>query len=135
MYEFHGWFRLGESTYDDDVPRLQQVVSEVEAILAGLSWTSARFHLGNLNGEYFLTMTGLPNRRRDEAAQVDALLALIAEKLPGSYGLLYEQDDEMPVPPGPNAFRVRVLARGRISLRLDPFLSPTIPTTEDELEC
>jgi hypothetical protein len=58
-------------------------------------------------------------------------LALIAEKLPGSYGLLYEQDDEMPVPPGPNAFRGRVLARGRIELRLDPFLSPSIPTTED----
>ncbi len=103
MYEFHGWFRLGESTYEDDVPRLEQVVSEVEAILAGHQWTSARFHLGNLNGEYFLTMTGLPKRRRDEAAQVDALL--------------------------------RVLARGRISLRLDPFLSPAIPTTEDELEC
>ncbi|HEY4867755.1 MAG TPA: Imm7 family immunity protein, partial [Candidatus Dormibacteraeota bacterium] len=45
--------------------------------------------------------------------------------------LLYERDDEMPVPPGPNAFRVRVLARGRIELRLDPFLSPNIPTIED----
>jgi hypothetical protein len=132
MYEFHGWFGLAESTYEGDDNRLEQVVGEIQTILAGLPpWSSAYFHLANLNGEYFLTMTGLPNRRRDEAAQVDSLLAMIAEKLPGSYGLLYERDDEMPVPPGPNAFRVRVLARGRIELRLDPFLSPNIPTIED----
>ena len=39
--------------------------------------------------------------------------------------------NEMPDPPGPNAFRVRVLARGRIVERSDPFLSPCNPVIED----
>ncbi|WP_084506113.1 Imm7 family immunity protein [Amycolatopsis sp. ATCC 39116] len=37
-------------------------------------------------------------------------LRFVSRRLPGSYGLLYERDDEIRIPPGPNAFRVTVLA-------------------------
>ncbi|MEU3185135.1 Imm7 family immunity protein [Streptomyces sp. NPDC006923] len=37
----------------------------------------------------------------------------------------------MDVPPGQGAFRVRVMARGEIHIRLDPFLSPVRPVIED----
>jgi hypothetical protein len=33
-------------------------------------------------------------------------------------------------PPGPNAFRVRVVARGTVTEQPDPFLSPCIPAIE-----
>ncbi|HXT38297.1 MAG TPA: Imm7 family immunity protein [Chloroflexota bacterium] len=58
-------------------------------------------------------------------------LYFLYERLPGSWGLLYERDDETTAPPGPNAFRVRLLARGQIKEGTDPFLSPCRPTIED----
>lgn len=74
---------------------------------------------------------GFANRRREEAIWIDDLLDLVGQRPPGSWGLLYERDDEMSVPPGPNTFRVTVFAHGRTAKRLDPFLSPCIPIKED----
>ncbi|WP_372491293.1 Imm7 family immunity protein [Amycolatopsis tucumanensis] len=44
-------------------------------------------------------------------------LRFVSRRLPGSYGLLYERDDEMRIPPGPNAFPVTPLARGNVCSR------------------
>ncbi|MGH3852033.1 MAG: Imm7 family immunity protein [Pseudonocardiaceae bacterium] len=55
----------------------------------------------------------------------------LSAQLPGSWGILYERSDDMPNPPDPTEFRVRVLARGQVSERKDPFLSPCRPTIED----
>lgn len=46
-------------------------------------------------------------------------------------GILNERSSDMDVPPGQGAFRVRVMARGEVSVRLDPFLSPVRPIIED----
>jgi len=110
MHEFHAWIGLSESTEESDLGGLQDAVVELQ---------------------YFVTAEGMVNRRREEGERLDLFLAIIARKLPGSWGLIYERDDEMPDPPGPNAFRVRVLARGRIVERPDPFLSPCNPVIED----
>jgi hypothetical protein len=63
---------------------------------------------------------------RDSCAFLDELLALIARVLPASYGLVYERSDETG-----NAFRVRTMARGRLTERTDPLLSPANPVIED----
>jgi hypothetical protein len=56
----------------------------------------------------------------------------LAERLGGaSWGLLYERSADMEEPPGQGGFRVRVMARGEIQVRLDPFLSPVRPVIED----
>jgi hypothetical protein len=78
-----------------------------------------------------LTVTANVNRRRAEAEYIEELLQFISEQLPGSWGLLHERDDETTGVPGPNAFRVRVLARGRVTEQTDPFLSPCRPMIED----
>lgn len=131
MHEFHAWIGLSESTEESDLGGLRQVVDELQELVTDSNWHDAVFELRNLNGQYFLRVDGLVNRRREEGERLDLFLSIIARKLPGSWGLIYERDDEMPDPPGPNAFRVRVLARGQIVERLDPFLSPCNPIIED----
>jgi hypothetical protein len=131
MHEFHAWVGLSESTEESDLGGLQEVVEELKELVADSIWHDAVFELRNLNGQYFLTADGLVNRRREEGERLDLFLVIIARKLPGSWGLIYERDDEMPKPPGPNAFRVRVMARGKITEHQDPFLSPCNPVIED----
>ncbi|MEU6642706.1 Imm7 family immunity protein [Saccharomonospora sp. NPDC046836] len=132
MYEFHGWFGLDLSTEEADFAMNAREVERVRELIDRTTWTpSVSIDLRYPNGQAFLTMTGFLNRKRDSSDPVDSLLELIASSLPGSWGLLYERDDEMPVSPGSNAFKVRVLARGRIENRLDPFLPPCNPVIED----
>ena len=106
-------------------------VAELQELAAGSKRHDAVFEVRNLNGQYFATADGMVNRRREEGERLDLFLTIIARKLPGSWGLIYERDDEMPDPPGSNGIRVRVLARGRIAERPDPFLSPCNPVIED----
>ncbi|WP_434444219.1 Imm7 family immunity protein [Lentzea sp. E54] len=129
MYQFHGWFTLSESTEEDDVGGLDAAVEELRARLAEELPSSVVASLDVVNGWYLLTMTGNPNRKRD--TWVEDTIDFVRTRLPGSWGLLYERDDETTLPPGPNAFRVTVLARGELSVRSDPFLSPCIPVIED----
>ena len=131
MHEFHAWIGLAESTEESDLGKLHEVVSELQEIVDDSNWHDASFKLQNLNGQFFLTAHGLVNRHREEGERLDLFLAIIARRLPGSWGLIYERDDEMPVPPGPNSFRVRIMARGSVAERLDPFLSPCNPVIED----
>ena len=131
MYEFHAWIGLSESPEESDLGGLQNVIDELRELVADSSWHDAAFVLRNLNGQYFLMADGLVNRHREEGERLDLFLAIITRKLPGSWGLVYERDDQMPDPPGPNAFRVRVLARGQIVERQDLFLSPCNPVIED----
>ena len=131
MHEFHAWIGLSESTAESDEGQLEEKVAELQDLVADSGWHDAVFEVKNLNGKYFLSANGFVNRRREEGDRLDLFLAIVARRLPGSYGLIYDRDDEMPDPPGPNAFRVRVLARGKITEHQDPFLSPCNPVIED----
>jgi hypothetical protein len=131
MHEFHAWIGLSESTTESDEGQLAEKVTELQDLVADSHWHDAVFEVKNLNGQFFLSATGFVNRRREEGDRLDLFLAVVARRLPGSYGLIYDRDDEMPEPPGPNAFRVRVLARGKITEHQDPFLSPCNPVIED----
>jgi hypothetical protein len=131
LHEFHAWVGLGDSPFEDDTVRIAEVVAELRQLVEAAHWETAKFTLQNLNGVFFLNADGFANRRRDEAELLDLLLSIISEKLPGSWGLVYERDDEAQITPGSNGFLVRVIARGTIAVRLDPFLSPCNPTIED----
>jgi Immunity protein 7 len=132
LYEAHGWFGLAETPHEADAGALPAKVDQIrDAVRQLVSPISRTVELQILNGQHWLVITVFANRRREEADRIAGLIKLVAELLPGSWGLLYERDDEMPIPPGPNAFRVTVLARGVITQRLDPFLSPSIPVIED----
>jgi hypothetical protein len=131
MYEFHGWFGIAESTEEADAGGLAEGVTDLRDRISGINWATGRVELVVFNGQYFVIANGLMNRRRDEARELDGLLGHLADRFPGAWGVLYERSDDLDVPPGQGAFRVRVLARGGIQTRLDPFLSPCRPTIED----
>lgn len=131
MYEIHGWFGLAESTEESDRGGLVSIVERIRHDLAEHTWPSLATSLNALNGQYVLTVSANPNRRRDEVEFVHDLVEFVRAKLPGSWGILYERDDEAQQPPGPNAYKVTVLARGRLTEHADPFLSPVNPTIED----
>jgi len=114
MHEFHAWIKLSESAEESDLGQLREKVAELQDLAADSSWHDAVFDVRGLNGGYFFTATGFINRRREEGDRLELFLAIIARRLPGSFGLIYERDDEMPDPPGPKAFRVWVMTRGRL---------------------
>ncbi|MEW1719395.1 Imm7 family immunity protein [Streptomyces sp. NPDC093109] len=131
MYEFHGWFGIAESPEEADTGGLAAGIAELRARIAVIDWATGEVALNVHNGECFVLANGVMNRRRDEAAELDGLLHHIARRFPGSWGLLYERSADMKDPPGQGAFRVRVMTRGEIQIRLDPFLSPVRPVIED----
>lgn len=131
MYELHGWFGLADSPYESDTGSLQPLLNELGTLLAGFELTNAHVALLPLNGAYFLTVTALTNHKDSRAEAIEQIVCFIYQRLPGSYSLLYEWNDETDDPPGHNAFRVRVITRGQVVDHTDPFLSPRCPTIED----
>ncbi|WP_030754726.1 Imm7 family immunity protein [Streptomyces sp. NRRL F-5135] len=131
MYEFHGWFGISESPEEADIGGLSEGIAELRALIAGIDWATGEVSLTLHNGQYFVLANGLMNRRRDEARELDQLLLYIAGRFRGAWGILYERSDDMDRPPGSGAFRVRVMAKGEVKVRMDPFLSPCYPVIED----
>lgn len=131
MYEVHGWFGLAESTEEADVGGLTPAVERLRRWIADHELPSFAVSLDVLNGQPFLVITGNPNRPRETARFLGEVLELICRELPGSWGMLYERDDELVEWPGSNAFKATVMARGQLTSRGDPFLSPCNPTIED----
>lgn len=129
MFEYHGWITIYESAGDDDgdplalVERIRRRVDEV----AGPYLLDLRF----VNGVPSLHLAGFPNHRGLHGGDVEALFAAVGALAPGSYGLLYVRDDESA--DHANEFRVFRMARGRVTEHADPFLSPCVPTVEDEM--
>ncbi|MEA2563076.1 MAG: hypothetical protein QOH06_4580 [Acidobacteriota bacterium] len=131
MYEFHGWFGVRESVRDIDEGGLEAIIRSIRQLIDSFAWGAGYCALHVINGEYFVLTAGLRNHRGEEAHDLASLFSFLAHEAPGSYGLLYWRDDEDKSPPGPLFYRVRVLARGVVTDRVDPFLSPVIPALED----
>lgn len=132
MLEFHAWLGLSDSAFEEDHTAVAAVVDDIQAAIDRVpEWPSARYRVDQLNGHFYLTMHGLLNRRTAEAEFMESLLVLVGQRLPGSWGMVYERSDEMPEPTGPSRFRVRVMTRGSLREHVDPFLSPVRPVIED----
>jgi len=96
MREFHAWIGLTDATDEGNRGVIEREAAKITTLLGDADWHDAAFDLKSLNGQYFLTVTGYVNRRREEGDLLDLLLATISRRLPGSWGLVYERDDEMP---------------------------------------
>jgi hypothetical protein len=129
MYTYHLWIVLAESTLENDTGRLATKVQTLEELIAQRIGPLPRAPINQVNYETVFQCSVSRNHRGELFAGLSEVLSWITQQLPGSYGLVYLRDDEDPELPG--AFRVLVLARGRIAEHADPFLSPIVPTIED----
>lgn len=66
MYEFHGWFGLAETPTEADAGGLPEIIDEIKALVGWFVPPQAVAEVRGLNGEYFLWINGMVNRRRDE---------------------------------------------------------------------
>lgn len=81
------------------------------------------------NGEYFIEFSRYANHRSGDVMDLLSLFETVGRIAEGSYGLLYMHDDEDRE--HYNDFVVYRLARGRVTVFQDSFLSPLIPVVED----
>jgi hypothetical protein len=87
------------------------------------------FDVRIVNGEAQLWAAGARNHAAPIEREALDLYHFIARAAPGSYGLLYIQDDEDPV--HYNDFQMYLVARGVLTEHADHYLSPFVPVIED----
>ena len=128
MFEYHGWITLRSTAeaVDDEPPLRLEEIKDLVNELAGHGLMDLR----QINGGYYVHLGGFPNHRGTQGSEVINLFAKVGHLAPGSYGLLYVHDDEDPE--CQLNFRVFRLVRGTVTEHDDQFLSPVIPTLEDE---
>jgi hypothetical protein len=135
MFEFHGWFNILEAPYFIEDSKMKSVTTQLENYVAALEWGNGENNLyaevRQMNGGLMLYVGGNKNHRGVIGDELDQLLEWTARIAPGSYGLLYWRDDEGDPIAGPNNFQVKVMSRGEVVTRFDPFLSPFFPVVED----
>jgi hypothetical protein len=133
VWNLDAWLELRDPAAGSGEP--DAVAAVVRELAAWFGWDdlfNIRIHGELLRDRHVLTAAALTNHRDSRTELWDELLGEVVRRLPGSYGLVYERDDETDDPPGRNAFRVRVVAGGTVEERPDPFLSPAVPVVDTE---
>jgi len=143
MITGNGWAVIVETdTLDDETDNMDAIIADIQKKV-NQEWWNTSIRLVVHNAVYMLQMSFCNNHYATNAAEVIKFFEYIAQIAPGSYGLLYLQDDEgkmlsqtfqRPLEDAMNqdcVITVLVMARGQVVRRKDPFLSPTIPRTEE----
>lgn len=132
MYSYHLWIVLRESTTESDTGSLSSKLADLSALI-GKKMASAvpSSPLSAINNEHVLQCSASHNHRGDVHDRLLSVLEWLAHTLPGSYGLVYWNDDERPGRHVYDGYNVLVVARGSVAQRYDPFLSPVAPVVED----
>ena len=129
MVELHCWINLRETceiTEDENTGNLLPVVREE---LEKFELEYYNIQIKGLNGEYYIEFSIYENHMAS-AKEALSLFSRVGEIAKGSYGLLHIHDDE---DEGiQNSFRTWRLARGKVTVYKDDFLSPYIPTVSDD---
>jgi hypothetical protein len=131
MFEYHGWATLRDAANPDDSAAADALPATVDAIRrlltdAGVNNDFQVADVRHANGQWQVWLAGYRNHRH--TAVLDAWHA-IGKTAPGSYGLLYVHDDEDPQ--RDNEWVAWAMARGRVTVHTDRFLSPYVPVIED----
>ena len=129
MIELHGWVTIRETykvTVEEDNEDI--IIDKIKKEIENLSWFKPQIKA--LNGEWFLEFSIFSNRKNLQTEEVFKLYTRIGELAEGSYGLIYLHDDEDEE--RANQFQVFSLSKGSVKEFSDFYLSPIIPTIEDE---
>lgn len=131
MFEYQGWATILPDWQENEIrearfPEIEKIlIARLQAIAADHFASGIRHFNGNLRCRFL----GYSNHRAQEWHDIMAFFQLLAEKAPGSYGILSCRDDEDESKN--NAFRVFLLKKGRLTETADYYLSPCIPVIEE----
>ena len=132
MYLWHAWIVLSESTIESNEGSLITKVNQLRDLVQEKQlYAVPNDPICTVNVDHVFQCSGSHNHRGDAHDRLVSVIAWIADRLPGSYGLIYWCDDEIPGTRVFDGYNVIVLARGKIANRYDPFLSPITPNVED----
>ena len=128
MFQFHGWAVIMSDVYATDDKAVRKAAAVIEAELArlGVGYQGGMHVNKGLNGLDTVTISGMFNHY---SASVEDFFRFIGQTAGGSYGVLFFHNDEDL--DHENDWQVLRMARGRVSVEVDPFFSPIIPTIED----
>ncbi|GAB3139236.1 immunity 7 family protein [Amycolatopsis stemonae] len=131
MFEYHGWVTIqATSSGDDDPALLERLVDRVHRAVRD----AGAFDLIDLRwseGMPMLHIAGFDKHGGPGLELLD-LFTRVGELAAGSYGLLHVWDDQDTE--HDNEFRVYRMARGQVTEREDPHLTPVAPTVLDVYE-
>jgi hypothetical protein len=132
MYNWHACIELADSTDESNIVRTDELSAELCRKISALRlYCVPEQPVVRVNGMRLFQCSGSHNHRGDAHIRLLEIVEWIAEVLPGSHGLVYWYDDEMPGRTIFDGYNVIVIARGGVVHRYDPFLSPRAPTVED----
>ncbi|MAT38743.1 MAG: hypothetical protein CL946_03985 [Ectothiorhodospiraceae bacterium] len=124
MYHYYIWIELSESLDETDCGQLMAKIERLKKLVRSKLRCAPAEPFLNINyAEIFQCTGGANHRSTDHDALLDVLDHLVFD-LPGSHGLVYWYDDELPGKSKFDGYRVIVVARGQWYERFDPFLSP-----------
>ena len=131
MVELHGWITIRETCRAnfEEEEKIDILLARIKDEIDSLSWFKPEIKAQN--GEWFIEFTLFSNRINPQVLEVFEFYKQISKLTDGSYGLIYLYNDE-DMNGKENQFQVFSLARGVIKENPDPFLSPIIPTIEDD---
>lgn len=129
MFEFHGWATIRDTAGDADLQRdpSPATVEAIQALAAEVAGTNRAVDVRWANGDVHVWFAGCHNHRRDE---ILTFFTAVADRAPGSYGVLYVHDDEDPI--NSNSWTRFVMLRGNVQVEIDESLSPHIGLVEDD---
>ncbi|MDE5748323.1 MAG: immunity 7 family protein [Acetatifactor sp.] len=128
MVEVHGWITLRETYRVVDDEDMEGILEKIRKVIDESEYPSLQIQVNN--GEYFIEFSRYTNHLSGDVTELLSIFETVGRIAEGSYGLLYMHNDEDSK--HCNEFVVYRLARGRVTAFQDSFLSPLIPTVEDE---
>lgn len=128
MVEVHGWITLRETYGVVDDEDMEGILERIRNVIDESEYPSLQIQVNN--GEYFIEFSRYTNHLSGDVTGLLSIFETVGRIAEGSYGLLHMHNDEDSK--HCNEFVVYRLARGRVTAFQDSFLSPLIPTVEDE---
>jgi hypothetical protein len=130
MIEYYGWLKINLSLDGENEDNIGLFARKINLKLQEISTSSRSVEFKPLNGSYILHFAGSANHFGIDFEEIYSLCEYITKNAVGSYGIIYLQNDELPEPMN-NQFFVYKIARGKISIVDDIYLSPCQYVIED----
>ena len=124
MYVYHAWLELRVNTEDEDLGELRQKSDILRKIARDKLNIFEQDPVVDINYVTTFQCFSSHNHLTDAHERLIYVLDWVCKELPGSFGVIYWQDDEAEGWDSFQGFNVIVMKRGKLFHKLDTFFSP-----------